>query len=499
MQPGAVFLAGGLVLVGCGKKNPAGPGTAAAARETFVSITGDDANTGTAEKPWRSIPHGVSLLNPGDTLTVRRGTYEVTDLIRISRKGNANQWFTIRGESGQAVAIDGMKADFSSGSQYPYNNGILQVENSSYVRIRNLVIRNSHRAGINIQDSDHIDVVNCTVRNSLCPGIAAWQGCTAIRILGNTVINANDPAMSWTPFTGSEAPHEAISMAGPSFFEVAWNRVRDCKKEGIDIKETSAHGKVHHNLVQDCARQGLYIDGWFGVLEDIELSANVVRECEAGIAISSEDGPDTKDLNIHHNLVYNNRATGLFFSRWGADNPRENIRVFNNTFVRNGWGPNFSGDPQYWLSGGCYLYSTNLRDLEIRNNLFDRNKPFEIGYSERYGSDGLSQQNIRIEYNLIFDINTVPIPFHMATWAKDWVTTTKGENAVQGDPLFTNPEAGDFTLRPGSPAVDAGDPGEAYLDPDGTRNDIGAFPLGTTAADFWWVSGFPPEMDFPDP
>jgi hypothetical protein len=480
---------------GCSKKNPTGPDSSTVRHEFFVSLTGDNDNPGTAEKPWASIPFAIARLKAGDVLVLMKGTYEVAELVRVSLKGKEGAWISIRGETGETVILDGMKAGIPSGSQYPYNNGILQIENASFIRIQNLTVRNSHRAGINIQGSDHVDIFNCTSRNSLCPGISAWQGCSNIRVLGNTVINANDVAMSWLPFTDSEAPHEAISMAGPHTFEVAYNHVLNCKKEGIDVKETAAHGKVHHNYVHDCARQGLYIDGWFGVLEDIEMYDNVVHGCEAGIAVSSEDGPNTKDLKIHHNLVYDNRATGIFFSRWGKDNPRENVEVFNNTFYRNGWGPNFSGDPNYWLSGGCYLYSTNLLHLTLRNNVFAKDKPFEIGYTEKYGDLRDSSQDIVIDYNLIQDVNTVQYPFYMGAWAKDWVHVTTGDSAVERDPLFVNPPAGDFRLQAGSPAIDAGHPDARYNDPDGSRSDIGAFPSAVTTADFWWKSNFPPVID----
>ncbi|MEO6288221.1 MAG: right-handed parallel beta-helix repeat-containing protein [Dyadobacter sp.] len=452
-------------------------------QEVFVSHSGSDSNPGTRNKPLRSIQKAVDLLQPGKTVILLGGLYELAAPITVTAKGSAERWVTIRGDGGAKVILDGLKINIPNQGKYPSNNGLIQIENAAYVRLVNIHVRNSRRSGINMQESRYIDVLNCTSENSLSPGIASWQRCEYIRILGNTVINASDMEMSWTPYKGSEAPHEAISVAGSHHFEVAWNHVYNCQKEGIDVKETAAFGTVHHNYVHDCKRQGLYIDAWFGQLEHIEMYGNVVHNCESGIAISSEDGPNTKNLKIHHNLVYNNRGTGIFFSRWGADNLREEVDVYNNTFYRNGWGKNFSGDPQYWLSGGCYLYSTRLKDLRIRNNIFARNFPFEIGHTSKLVDGWGSLQQIDISCNLIQDINKVDYPIYLHTWLKDSVFSMTGTHAILADPIFENPEDGDFRLKEKSPAKDnAGD----YL---------GVFPKSSTKESFWWRGNFPPVID----
>lgn len=46
------------------------------------------------------------------------------------------------------------------------------------------------------------------------------------------------------------------------------------------------------------------------------------------------------------------------------------------------------------------------------------------------------------------------------------------ESNIDADPLFVNPESGDYHLQANSPCIDAGDP-NSPLDPDGTRADIG--------------------------
>jgi len=49
-----------------------------------------------------------------------------------------------------------------------------------------------------------------------------------------------------------------------------------------------------------------------------------------------------------------------------------------------------------------------------------------------------------------------------------------GEGNIDADPLFVDPDNGDYHLQEGSPCIDAGDP-NSPLDPDGTIADIGAF------------------------
>jgi len=50
-----------------------------------------------------------------------------------------------------------------------------------------------------------------------------------------------------------------------------------------------------------------------------------------------------------------------------------------------------------------------------------------------------------------------------------------GDGNIDADPLFIDPENGDYRLTPpDSPCIDTGDP-ESDLDPDGTRADIGVF------------------------
>ncbi len=57
-----------------------------------------------------------------------------------------------------------------------------------------------------------------------------------------------------------------------------------------------------------------------------------------------------------------------------------------------------------------------------------------------------------------------------------WDVGGSGQGNIVGDPLFVAPADNDFHLRPDSPAIDSGDP-QAPPDPDGSRADMGFYPL----------------------
>jgi len=351
---------------------------------------------------------------------------------------------------------------------FAHDQGAFQIEGVAYIRVQGLTIARSHRAGITVRDSHHVTLLDNTIDRTFTSGIAVWdsqhdgEGTEHIEIRGNTVIHANTWDMlppGWARFR--EPPHEAISLGGVQHFEVSHNHVHHCDKEGIDIKENSGHGRVHHNHVHHVARQGLYVDGWFDTLRDVEFDHNVVHDCRgAGMVLSVENGPAVEDVRVHHNLIYDNHGTGLLFSRWG-DGPRRRVAIEHNTIHHNGWGVPEEGHPYFWITGGIYLYSANLEDIEIRDNVVSGNRAFQIGVSHHLlvGGSGvkeaLREREIVVDRNLVQTTADAEAPIHVGTAAEDRaeVTPIAGEHAIEHAPRFFDAGAGDLRLRPDSPGI----------------------------------------------
>ncbi|MBN1183743.1 MAG: choice-of-anchor D domain-containing protein, partial [Bacteroidales bacterium] len=59
--------------------------------------------------------------------------------------------------------------------------------------------------------------------------------------------------------------------------------------------------------------------------------------------------------------------------------------------------------------------------------------------------------------------------------ANNWGDCSQGEGSISLDPLFVDVAVNNFTLQPGSPCINEGNPDLDYNDPDGSQNDMGAY------------------------
>jgi len=158
-----------------------------------------------------------------------------------------------------------------------------------------------------------------------------------------------------------------------------------------------------------------------------------------------------------------------------------NLIIINNTSSDDAGG---NGAGIY-----CKNSSLNLNEVIIVNNYADigggiscdnstltiTNLTISNNYSTMGNGDGIFCNNSNI--NLVNSIlwNSVEIyESEITATFSNIEDGLEGEGNIDTDPLFTDPDNGDFTLQPSSPCIDAGDP-ESELDPDGTIADMGAY------------------------
>lgn len=435
-------------------------GRESAGRVIYVGPNGE-LGDGTLAHPFTDLQSAADSLRPGDTLALRGGTYYLSSPLFLKEQKN----ITIRSCEGERAILDGSGYDGDSLGFY-HENGTLTVDLCAGISVRDITVVNSHCKGISVFNSNDVEISGCATENTFACGIAVWDrtpvgekknAFRGFRILSNTVKKANTWDMlpkGWR--REGEPPHEAISIAGAADFEIAYNYVHDCDKEGIDVKENSVRGRVHHNLIERCDRQGLYADAWFGTLKDVIFDHNLVRENRgAGLAVSVEgEGSYLTDVTFEHNVVVDNFGTGCFFSRWGSDLLRENIVIRRNTFLRNGHGGHYGGEGLFWITGGMHFFSSNVRNAVVEGNIFSDDDTFEIGFSEHWGRTreeieaALEEKKIVIRNNLIDYRDHTVFPVRVG-WTDNYadVSPVDGRVALKRPPVFRDPEHGDYTAQ----------------------------------------------------
>lgn len=77
-------------------------------KEFYVAQNGDDANPGSLEKPWATLTHAAQVLNAGERVTVKAGTY-LRQTIVPKNSGEPGKSIVYRAEPGTKVTLDGAR------------------------------------------------------------------------------------------------------------------------------------------------------------------------------------------------------------------------------------------------------------------------------------------------------------------------------------------------------------------------------------------------------
>jgi hypothetical protein len=161
---------------------------------------------------------------------------------------------------------------------------------------------------------------------------------------------------------------------------------------------------------------------------------------------------------------------GIYVSRYGAV-------VTANVICGNSAGSGYDGS----LGGGIYGGSMILTNNTIADNEAWRGSGVRI-----FGGSTISNSII---LGAIYpgtapeDTLTVEYSLHEGGWP--------GVGNLDEDPLFVNPQGGDYSLSPRSPCIDAGDPASDVPEGGGDRIDMGALEFRQRFNDLLRFEGYP--------
>lgn len=374
------------------------------------------------------VPSGGSTLTVGSggqypTISAAAGAAQPGDLILISG-GTYNERLSVptSGSEGRHIIYCGKpdeKVVIESGSG---DRGLIEISGKSHLSFINMTVANSSNFGVYADNSDSLVFKNFEVNTSQDGGLV---------VLGSSNLLVDGCNIHGTNSKGGDANHEALSIAeGSTNFEVKNCKVYDNGEEGIDAKyNREGGGKIHDNVVWNNNGPNIYADSTNNVDIYNNVSYGAKGSSKAGIAVAAETAYD------------------------GENNPRvaSNIRIYNNISYGNaGGGVSFYTEP-----GG------RISDVSIINNTVVDNQRNAI----EVNTDGLSGNNP--VFNNIFSGNGI-----------GGAGLKIGENFT-GDAQFVNPSAGDYHLRAGSAAINAGVVGAPAFDKDGKSRPLGGgFDMG---------------------
>ncbi len=380
---------------------------------------------GSAASPWRTIQQAAAQVNAGDTVVINPGIY--AGGIVVDTPGTAAAPITFRA-GGSGAIIDG------SGSE----RDAFFITEADYIVLDGLTIRQASRAGLRISLSDHVTIRNC---------IFADNG-------------------RWGVFTdfSDYTLIENIESYGA------------IDEHGIYISNSSDYptirgSRIHHNYANGIHMNGDLSQGGDGVISFGLIEGNVIYENGLGGGSGINLDGVTNSL-VRNNLLYNNHASGISVYQIDGGSGSQNNRLVNNTIIvpaDGRWGINIP-DP---TDTGNQIFNNIIFSAHSFRGSILIAEPDLSGFASDY--------NVLVN-RLSTDGGNSTIS--LATWQ----ALGYDSHSFIATPtvLFVNPAAGDYRLKAGSPAIDAGVhladvPNDltGQPRPAGTGFDLGAYEFGS--------------------
>lgn len=427
--------------------------TEAHAATYYVSTSGNDANNGALSTPFRTITHGASVAQAGDTVYVRGGVYN--DLVRISSKGTSTAHVGIFAYAGELPVIDGTGTASAT--------DLVVFSSAQYVDFSGFEVRNSTHIGVCIYPGSFLTISNNnihgSVRNGIWAGYSTFGTTSDLTITGNTVWNNVLENQNRT-MSGGWA--QAIGTQNANRVTITQNKVYDNYGEGIAYV-LSDGGTIKKNEVYDNYSVEIYLDNAQTTTVDSNLAyttgnSNYYRSGypASGIGSANESYSTSNPLNtltIVNNIVLNSKY-GFYYSNEANGGGLQNVTVANNTFYKG-------AVDLLWIASAAHSNSF------VENNVF-----YQVG-------------------NVMTNVAGSGVTYRNNDWYGGTAGTAAGSGDVLADPRLANAgglTAADYKLTLGSPAVASGlTLSNVTLDyfgaPRAVAYDLGAHQLGSTNAD----------------
>jgi hypothetical protein len=326
----------------------------------YVAVDGNDSNDGSKGSPWQTWQKGFTSGEPGDTVFIRGGVWYPTDYYGVSKSvvyvdpygkgygptgndGKVENPICIFAYPGETPILDCSQVDTIGET---FNVGIT-FYNANYYHIRGITLRNVYQinagrysqiaTGISGTNSTNFTFENITVHDIGGRGFSYF---TAFGVPENEggplptpgdttkwincdVYNCADP-YSYTghpnqehdPYNGGDG--WKCQNYGDAFFLFDGCRAWNCSDDGFDPSGSQV------TVIRNCWS---FYNGWYASV----LDGNGFKT--GGVTVN-RPGPSRFVYNCISAFNFRSGLYDLDYSCFA----RNNSRIFNNTFYKNGWG-----------------------------------------------------------------------------------------------------------------------------------------------------------------
>jgi hypothetical protein len=298
----------------------------AQARVYYVGTDGADTNAGTTlDAPFRTIAKAASLVEPGDVIEIRQGTYE--GLI-IRRQGDPGAWITMRPYRHEHVIIDGAGKEEAI---YFYRDDKQPV----YWIVAGLELRGGNEYVVKI-DTPQVKLIKNNLHGSKNDIIKVVSTANDVVIYGNEIHH---------PDAANGTNAQGVDIVGAARTYVARNYVHDIPSVAMFAKGNATGTIFEDNRVENVYQRGIQLGQATGVQfldpkrryesYDGIIRNNVIRNT-GGACVATAS---SFNVRIYGNQCYNvaSQFNGAIYvaNESLLKQPGTNIYIRNNVIVRS--------------------------------------------------------------------------------------------------------------------------------------------------------------------
>jgi hypothetical protein len=432
-----------------------------------ISAAGKDANAGNESAPWRTVDKANEAALPGDVIVVHGGHY--TDGIHPVKSGTPDHPIVFRAAPGERAVLD-------------TRIGVQLGPGSSYIIIDGFEVHATYRMA-ELVGSSNITIRNCKFYGGRGSYAAFSLEGASYCVVQNNYLDRQDPDGA-TEVGDDPGGGDGLRLIGNSHHNlIEGNTVTRCEHVGFassfskaDIyqsydvwRDNRAYNNHTNYSLQDGVQRCLFEGnvGYYPGLVWTGGNGNCLQFTGSSCI-------------IRYNTLYDDTGTVHTARRWpalvgtgtGSANGGEPSMQYNKIYNNTLYGET---DQTEWKKAGWRIdnnYSTSMfQNYNVfKNNIIANTADVQVDDIDAVRT--LASMNNRYEGNLLFGSRGRPAEVrygHLGgndRWTLREVKIAKpGQWAAsnkEGDPLFVNTtgqgSAKDFSLRPGSSAIDAGVP-----------------------------------------